>query len=156
MITLDIPGRGTLALEYLVLDVNGTISLDGNLLPGVAERVGVLRQKLKVYLLTADTFGRARDLAGELEVSMQRIAHPGEREAKEAFVRSLGVDRVVAVGNGANDVAMLRCVALSIAVLGPECTSAEAVQTADVVAPDIAAALDLLIHTKRLVATLRR
>jgi len=35
MIVLEIPGRPKLTLEHLVLDVNGTIALDGQLVSGV-------------------------------------------------------------------------------------------------------------------------
>ena len=34
MIEIDIPVRGLLHLEHTVLDVNGTLALDGRLLPG--------------------------------------------------------------------------------------------------------------------------
>lgn len=156
MIEVSIPGRGTWKLEHLLLDVNGTLSLDGQLLPGVAERIAELRQNLRVRLLTADTFGKGKVLSQELGVSLQKVSPPSEDHAKEAVVHELGAENVVAIGNGANDVRMLRAARLGIAVLGPEATAAEALQAADVLAPDILAALDLLLHPKRLVATLRR
>lgn len=156
MIEVSIPGRGTWKLEHLLLDVNGTLSLDGQLLPGVAERIAELRQNLRVRLLTADTFGKGKVLSQELGVSLQKVSPPSEDHAKEAVVHELGAENVVAIGNGANDVRMLRAARLGIAVLGPEATAAEALKAADVLAPDILAALDLLLHPKRLVATLRR
>jgi soluble P-type ATPase len=42
MLEIHIPSRGLLRLECLVLDVNGTIALDGQLLPGVGARLGQL------------------------------------------------------------------------------------------------------------------
>lgn len=39
MLELEIPGWGEAAIENLVLDYNGTIALDGELLPGAAERI---------------------------------------------------------------------------------------------------------------------
>lgn len=36
MIELDVPGLGMLALKHLALDLNGTIALDGQVLPGLA------------------------------------------------------------------------------------------------------------------------
>ncbi len=156
MLEVSIPGRGTWKLEHLLLDVNGTLSLDGRLLPGVAERLGRLKQDLRVRLLTADTFGRGRTLSEELGVSLQKVTPPSEDHAKEAVVHELGPENVVAIGNGANDVRMLRAARLGIAVLGPEATASEAFQAADVLAPDILVALDLLLNPKRLIATLRR
>ena len=60
------------------------------------------------------------------------------------------------MGNGANDVSMLRECALGICVLGREGVAAEAMMASDVVTPDINAALDLLLNPKRLIASLRR
>jgi len=62
MIELDIPGRGRLVLAYLVLDVNGTLAVDGTLLPGVLERIQQLRRQLQIALLTADAHGRQAEL----------------------------------------------------------------------------------------------
>jgi soluble P-type ATPase len=50
---------------------------------------------------------------------------------------------------------MLAAAGLGIAVLGPEGLAKGAMEAADVVAPGILAALDLLLKHKRLVATLR-
>ncbi len=36
MLAIDIPGRGQLQIEHLVLDVNGTLAVDGVLIEGVA------------------------------------------------------------------------------------------------------------------------
>ena len=65
---IDIPGHGPLPLRHLVLDYNGTLALDGNLVPGVAERLTELAAApgaLRVHVITADTFGQVRQqLAG--------------------------------------------------------------------------------------------
>ncbi len=79
-----------------------------------------------------------------------------QAEAKLDYIEKLGADTVVAVGNGANDAAMLERAALGIAVIGPEGAAAKTLQKADVVAPDIRSALELLLFPKRLIATLRR
>lgn len=157
MIEIDIPGRGRLVLTYLVLDVNGTLAVDGTLLPGVLERVQRLRAQLQVEMLTADTYGRQTALDRQLGFAAHRL-QPGQPEAaqKAAFVRSLGAEHTAAIGNGANDVEMLRVAALGIAVLEGEGTSVDALMAADVVVRSITDALDLLLQPHRLVATLRR
>jgi soluble P-type ATPase len=58
MIELNIPGRGILQIEHLVSDVNGTLAVDGQLLQGISCRMTILRDRLQVHLLTADTFRR--------------------------------------------------------------------------------------------------
>jgi hypothetical protein len=48
-----------LTAKQLVLDFTGTLSRDGVLLPGVAERLNKLAENLQLTVLTADTFGTA-------------------------------------------------------------------------------------------------
>jgi P-type E1-E2 ATPase len=136
--------------------VNGTLALDGQLIDGVARELGVLRDRLTLHLVTSDTSGRQAEIDRKLGVEAVRISPGGEAEAKAAYVRKLGAERVVAIGQGANDASMLREAALGICVLSPEGVAVEAINAADVVAPGILDALFLLEHPLRLVATLRR
>jgi len=150
---VEIPGRGTLELRHLLLDLNGTLARDGRLLPAVRRRLPALARLLEVRVLTADTFGTAaRQLQG-LPVRLVQVATGRE---KERIARALGPAGVAAVGNGANDVALLRRATLGIAVVGPEGAAAAAVASADVVVVRVEDALDLLLRPRRLVATLRR
>lgn len=156
MLTVEIAGFGRLALDHLALDLNGTLALDGEVLPGVAERLAALSPHLQIHLLTADTRGRGAATADGLGIDLYRLTRGDEVAQKRAFVESLGVERVAAVGNGANDAEMLAAAALGIAVLGPEGLARAAWQNADLIVSDIGAALDLLLHPQRLIATLRR
>ena len=155
MISVDIPGRGTLQLKHIVLDYNGTMAKDGLLLPGVEENLNRLSESLEVYILTADTFGKCRGECEGIKGTVQILSQPVGGEAKEAFVESLGAEYTVAVGNGANDRLMLAKVALGIVILGPEGTSVQALQNADVAVKEINDGLELLLQPKRLIATLR-
>jgi len=91
-----------------------------------------------------------------LHKSYVRVTLGDEADQKGTLVEQLGAERVVAIGNGANDAWMLRASALGMAVLGPEGLAEEALRAADVVVASIHDALDLLLHPRRLVATLRR
>ncbi|RJX35532.1 MAG: ATPase P [Desulfarculus sp.] len=153
--TLEVPGWRRLALEHLVLDLNGTLARDGGLLPGVAEAVARLSGRLACHLVTADTFGTAAGLLGP-EVELALIRPGDEAGQKLAIVRELGAESVAALGNGANDALMLGAAALGIAVLGPEGASPEALTAADVVVSGPREGLELLLHPDRLRATLRR
>lgn len=156
MLEIVIPPRGTLRLEYLVLDVNGTIALDGQLIPGVGERLDELGDLLGLWLVSADTQGTLSSLAAGLQVQVRRV-EPGDEAAQKAeLVEELGAWRVVAVGNGTNDAAMLRRAALGIAVMGGEGLAVACLEAADVITPGIGTALDLLLRPRRLTATLRR
>lgn len=156
MIELQVPGRGLIQLEYLVTDVNGTLALDGQLLDGLNRPLRTLRDRLEIHMLTADTHGRQELIDRQLGLQAVRI-HPGnEAEQKAEYVRGLGAQRVVAIGQGANDALMLREAALGICVLSAEGAAAETLLSADMLVPDIFSALDLLEKPLRIVATLRK
>lgn len=152
---IEIPGREPLEIDQLVLDMNGTIAVDGNVPDVVSVRICELTETLKVTLLTADTFGRARTIAASLGVETVILRPGGEAAQKADFVRERGAERCAAIGNGANDILMLEAAALSVAVLGREGMCADLVRAADVIVTDPTDALDLLLHPKRLLATLR-
>jgi soluble P-type ATPase len=46
MIRIEIPGIGLCQIEHLVLDYNGTLAIDGNILNGVQEKLNLLASKL--------------------------------------------------------------------------------------------------------------
>jgi soluble P-type ATPase len=155
LIELAVPGFGTLRLEHLVLDYNGTLALDGRVLPGVKPRLRRLARSLRIHVVTADTFGKARAGLAGLDCELEILKSGGEDRAKAAYVRGLGPDRVACIGNGRNDRLMLRVAGLGIAVVQAEGAAAEALAAADLVTPTVSCALDLLLRPRRLLATLR-
>jgi P-type E1-E2 ATPase len=156
MIELTIPGRGELRLQHLVLDVNGTLALDGTLLEGVARRLSGLRDRLNLHMVTADTHGQQSVIDQLLNLSAVRIQRGNESAQKTEFVNSLGAESVVAIGQGANDAGMLKTAVLGICILSTEGTAVDALLAADLVAPDIQSALDLLEKPLRIIASLRQ
>lgn len=136
----------------LVLDYNGTLALDGFLLPGVAGRLRQLSKVIRVHVLTADTFEKAEHQLKRLPVSLKVIRTGAD---KAEFVRRLGPEKVIAVGNGRNDALMMEAAGLGVAVIGPEGAAGKVLRTADVAVTDIRHALDMIIHPLRLKATLR-
>jgi len=71
------------------------------------------------------------------------------------YVKGLGCDNTVCIGNGRNDRLMLKEAVLGIAVVLKEGVAAETLVSADVVCTSIVSALELLMHPLRLTATLR-
>jgi soluble P-type ATPase len=155
MIRIDIPGGEILELDHLVLDFNGTLALDGNILPGVKERLSELSRDLTVHIVTADIFGNvARLFAGTSHDIV--ILGPGEQDkAKQQVVRNLGPRTCVAMGNGKIDVLMLREAALGIGLIQEEGAFPGILTASDVICTNIRDGLDLLTHPLRLAATLR-
>lgn len=155
MITARIPGIGNLRWDHLVLDLNGTLACDGQLIPGVAERLQRLEESLNVHIITADTHGTAAEVADRLGLRIRPVRGLQQAEQKERFVVGLGAQYVIAVGNGNNDALMLEKASLGIAVIGPEGCAVRALAAADLAVRDILEALDLPLYPDRIVATLR-
>jgi len=156
VIELNIPGRGTLRLNHLVTDVNGTLAVDGQLIEGVQQKINALKDKLTIHMLTADTHGKQAAIDGQLNLTAVRIKPGNEAEQKADYVRQLGAENVVALGQGANDAGMLKKAALGICVFSLEGTATETLIAANLVATDIITALDLLDKPLRIVASLRK
>lgn len=156
MIDLTIPGRTQLQIHHLVLDVNGTLAVDGQLLDGIEQHLTVLRQQVQLHLLTADTHGRQAEIDWQLGVQATRVTPGDEARQKAEYVRRLGCEQVAAIGQGANDAQMLAAAGLGICIGSKEGTSVQALVAADMYAWDIFSAFNLLEHPLRIIATLRQ
>jgi len=141
-----------LDIAHLLLDFTGTLSLDGKLLRGVADRLSRLNELFTITVLTADTFGTARKELEGLAVEV-RVIRTGQDKVE--VVTELGAESVCAIGNGNNDVGMVRNARLGIAIIGPEGCSSALLSVSQVAARDILDAFDLLLNPLRLKATLR-
>ena len=155
MINICVPGGQEYRLEHLVLDYNGTLACDGRILAGVKEALRTLADQLEVHVVTAGTFGRAQSELQGVPCRLCIVSAEGQDAAKLAYVRDLGGDRTACIGNGRIDRLMLKEAALGIVVVQGEGAAVEALLAADVVCPDILSALGLLLHPRRLIATLR-
>lgn len=155
MIRIDIPGLGIFEFEHFVTDFSGTLSEDGFLIPGLRERLEELSGKLKIHVLTSDTFGRAREEMKGINCVVCVLDGENHLIQKEQYVRNIGADRVVALGNGNNDALMLKAARLGIAACLKEGCSREALDTSQIFVKSPVDAIDLLLNPKRLVATLR-
>lgn len=155
MIDLTIPGMGIMQINHLVLDVNGTLAIDGILIDGLPRIIKALANRLQIHMITADTHGRQKEIDQILNMQAIRLLPGNEAEQKRDFVRSLGGQECAAIGQGANDALMLAEAGLGIAILSPEGLSVDTLRSARVVMPDILSALVLFDHPQRIVATLR-
>lgn len=156
MIDLSIPGRNiNLELHNLLLDMNGTLTTDGVLIPGVKEKLELLKTHLNMYMLTADTHGSGAAVAEDLNIEIFKVSGETGGQDKLDFLNTLGAENTVAIGNGYNDALMLEHAALAITVLGEEGCAVHALKRADIVVGDINDALALLLNPIRIIATLR-
>ena len=154
MLTIRIPGRDQFTISHLILDYNGTIALDGRVIPAIIPRLEQLSKDLGIYVITADTHGTAtKNCEGlPLEVKVFPTTEVGKIKADEALKLTGGV---ACIGNGFNDIQMSDACDLSICVVGKEGCCGALLSHVDVVVTSIEDALDLLIKPDRLRATLR-
>jgi len=155
MLEIDIPGFGLVRLEHLVSDFTGTLSVDGRLLPAVEAQLNTLSALLKIHVLTADTFGKARTELKGVNCETHILTGENHDIQKEKYVRNLGAQSIVAFGNGNNDRKMLKAAQIGIAVTEGEGCSVDALMAAKVHVRSAVEGLDLLLNPKRLKATLR-
>jgi soluble P-type ATPase len=156
MITVTMPDGRILEYEHVVFDYNGTLAEDGMLRDSVRELLRELAVQVHVAVITADTFGLARDqLSNVAGVELIIMDSHSTGTEKARYVREWGTEKTVAVGNGVNDQPMFFIAGLKIAVLGPEGASSGVLAAANIVVKSPEDAIRLLLKTKRLIATSR-
>lgn len=154
MIKIEIPGRETIEIEHVVLDYNGTIALDGQLIAGAAERIRELSKLARVYVLTADTYGTVQAQCAGRGIEVKTFPQANAAERKAEIVRAL-CGGTACIGNGFNDIKMFDIAELAIAVMDGEGVCAALISHADVLVRSAEEGLDLLLKPDRLRATLR-
>jgi P-type E1-E2 ATPase len=155
MLELEVPGFGSVKLEYLVSDFNGTLALDGNLPSQVKNKLNTLAKSLEIFILTSDEFGKAKEELKDVNCVLHVLEEHDMAAQKAEFVKKLGAEKVVAFGNGMNDKAMLKAAKLGVVISGREGCAVESLLAADLQVTSATDGLDLLLHPKRLRATLK-
>src|SRR5713226_26139 len=136
-ISIDIPCFGPCDITTIVSDYTGTLSCRGRLVPGVRESLLTLKDLVDIRVITADTFGTARDeLKGIVEEPVKLNPERPHDDQKEEFVRQFQLQHVVAFGNGNNDRKLLKAVkdgkGLAIAIDNGEGCALDALQNAHI------------------------
>lgn len=152
---IEIPGYKELDLNYLLLDYNGTIAVDGKIRPEVKERIRMLSEQLDIYVLTADTHGTAKTECEDLPIKIHTFPVGNAMDYKRNIIDELGGEHCVCLGNGRNDVKMFETAAFSIGVMDREGAYAGLLLAADLCVNSTEDGLDLLRYPKRIVAGLR-
>jgi soluble P-type ATPase len=144
-----------LRLSYLVLDFNGTLATDGKVIQGVKTRLKKLEKMIEIHIITADTFGNVKKQLKDISCKLNILTPKNQDLQKMNYIKELGNQHCVCIGNGRNDHQMLQVAELGIAVILEEGTSSQTINSADLLSKDINSALDLLSNPLRLIATLR-
>ena len=152
---INIPGTGTVDIKNILLDYNGTLAVDGILIPGVKDILNELSEQFSIHVITADTFGGAASELSDVKCTFTKLNPENQSEAKLRYLMECGKEHTAAIGNGKNDRYMLKEAALGIAVIQGEGAFTGTVIMSDIVCTDILHALDFFRRPKRLVATMR-
>ena len=150
-----IPEYKTLDIDTLFLDFNGTIAVDGIIPAGVKQRLTALAEEFRIYILTADTNGNAKDQCEGLPVILQTFPTGNAREYKKELIKATGSKHCAAMGNGRNDELMLKEAALSIAIMDKEGMYGRLFKEADICVRSMQDGLDLFLYPNRIIAGLR-
>lgn len=155
MIQVTIPGFADVTIKNVIFDYNGTLAVDGYLIEGVAHLLTELAQKVKIHIVTGDSFGTAKNETKGLPCELLITPPENQGTTKNSYLHQLNPKETVSIGNGHNDQHILKESIVGIVVLGKEGASIAALNAADVVVTHIFDAIDLLQHPNRLRSTLR-
>lgn len=156
MVVIEIPGKGIVQIKNLLLDLNGTIAADGVIAPKIKTMINTLSQKLRIFILSADTQGNLEESTKGIKGQVIRIPARNSSKGKKKFLQHVEPSKTAVIGNGYNDLFILKEARIGIVVMGKEGVSVRALLNADMVVKDISDALDLFVYPLRIKATLRR
>jgi len=156
MIKIDISSLGTVIIQNIVLDFNGTIANDGKLDDILRSKILKLHELgFKIYIITADTNETVKDEIKDLPVKI-RILNPGDEEKEKLkILESIGAENSFVMGNGRNDILMVKKAKIGVGVIGEEGISGKLMSVCDIIVTSPMDGLDLLLKPNRLKATLR-
>jgi soluble P-type ATPase len=153
----NIPHFGLFEIRNIIFDINGTLQFNGKISNKLVEKFRELKQHYNLYLISSDTRGNLNELAKQLDTKYVRIntADQTDAEAKNKELLKLGKENTAAIGNGNNDMLMLKNAALGILIIGSEGASSKSLMNADVIFTNPIDAINFLLDEKAIIATLR-
>ncbi len=149
---IDITGVGTINVQKIFLDYNGTIAENGDLLTGIKKYLRDLSETYEIYVLTGDTFGTVKEAFKDsnIEVIVAETA-----QEKATVIDKNNPEHCIAIGNGSIDQLMFKKAALSFCVIGREGASVKALLEADIVVHSVYHAFEMIESSKKIIATLK-
>ena len=77
---INITDDKSITIDTLLLDANGTLTIDGILIDGVKERITELKKHFEIIILTGDRLGTAGALADKLEIKWELASTAAEKQ----------------------------------------------------------------------------
>ncbi len=159
-IEVDLPCGKFYNITTLILDLNGTLTVDGKWSEGVEQRLLELTEILDIHILSADTNQTMDTLLapfrGNKGITIKHLESGKGDIQKLTYLNKLGCENTAAIGNGCNDAFMLKDAAIGICIVGKEGASTKTLLASDVVFHNVCDALDIFLKPNRMIATLRK
>lgn len=149
-----VPGVGRIEIDTLVVDSNGTLTVRGEIVSGVIERIQRLQSLgVNVVMISSDQRGNARVLAESAGITYYEANNSRE---KEDILLSLGSKNVGAIGNARIDIGLFVQSVVSVATLQGEGIHKDVIDHVDVIVPSINDALEFFMDENTFIATMKR
>lgn len=156
VIKIEIDGFGKIEAKYLVSDLNGTLAMYGKVSPETKELINQLKPKIKIYILSADTFNNGKDIADDLGVEFHKLSGAKSQAFEKCeFIQKLDPEKSIVMGNGRNDYMMFQKAKLAFGIMGEEGINPITLKEADLVVNSPENALKMLLNPMALKAGLR-
>lgn len=150
----ELPHGENIEIKTLVLDLNGTLTVKGEIPVGVPEQISkLLALGFRIVLLSGDVRGTAKEIAEKMRIELIIAKSAAE---KEAAILNLEPQTCASIGNARIDIGTFKHARVSILTLQSEGIHAETIQYADIIVPSIHDALALFIDNKSFEATMRK
>lgn len=156
MISIQRSGQEPLEIDYLMIDFEGTLASDGRVHPKAKDKINLLSKRTKVYILAKGENEKVQETLRRVKAELLFVNEEESSLKKLEFLLNLVPSRTVVIGNGMDDVRVMKEAGLSIAIIGKEGVSGELIQTADLLFTNMIDALDFLLKPLRQKATLGR
>ena len=149
----NIPKGETIEINTIVLDLNGTLTVNGKLESSTEKLVKQLQNKgFRLVLISGDIRGTAKSIAYELGIDLFLGASSDEKAAQ---MQQFDKNKTAAIGNARIDIGTFENAILSIATLQAEGIHTGILKHVDIIVPSIDDALQLFLDKKSLEGTLR-
>jgi soluble P-type ATPase len=150
-----IPGYSEkLEINTLLLDLNGTLTVDGVMPLGTLNQIGQLKEQgFRPVLISGNTRGDAEEIALDLDIDFRQAT---TAEDKAMVGKGYELRTAAVIGNGLIDEKLMLIARLGIVTLQAEGAHPKTLLAADIVVPTITDAFDLFLKPERMIATMRR
>ena len=150
---IEIPKGETIEINTIVLDLNGTLSVNGIVSDETKELIVKLKElNYRIVLISGDIRGNAKQISDELQLDLFLGATSNEKANQ---MQQFDKETTAAIGNARIDIGTFENAKLSIATMQAEGIHTAIIKHVDIIVPTIENALDLFINVKSLAGTLR-